>query len=75
VITAVTASVVGSILATVLPGPLETQIEPKPAVTSWADGKGIVASRVPPAGALYPPSKIVRARSRELPPGRTGRRR
>jgi len=30
---------------------LETQIEPKPAVTSWADGKGIVASRVPPAGS------------------------
>src|SRR6266446_4359598 len=49
--TAVTASVVGSILATVLPGPLETQIEPKPAVTSWADGKGIVATRVPPAGS------------------------
>ncbi len=34
VITAVTASVVGSILATELLGPVETQIEPKPAVTS-----------------------------------------
>src|SRR5207249_1935311 len=51
VMTAVTASVVGSILATVRSGPLEIQIEPKPATTSWADGRTSVATRVPPGGS------------------------
>src|SRR5260370_25781187 len=49
--TAVTAAVVGSTLTTVPPGPVETQIEPKPATTSRADSKGSVATMDPPGGS------------------------